>query len=146
MDYVHFGEETEIAPSHTLFLTGCKLDCSFCHTAPERKERRAAVLTPDRFGRIIEKGRWEGARNINLLGGEPMVNLPGLLFVFSQMKGMPPLVWNTNLYTTNETLTIMWDIPDIFLVDLKFGNVVCGMALCGAPGAEAEPGPVFDAP
>ncbi len=137
MEYVHYGEESELAPSHTIYLTGCNLHCLFCHTALERKVKCAEALTPERLAAIIARGRSEGARNLNLLGGEPMVNLPALLKILAAVEELPPLVWNTNLYCTAEALAMVNSLADIYLVDLKFGNNRCS-------GAVAEAGDYWD--
>lgn len=129
MDYVHYGEESMIVPSHTIYLTGCNLKCIFCHTALERKLNPAVRLTPKRLKQIIKQGQQEGARNINFLGGEPMVNLPSLLTIFSNMEDLPPVVWNTNLYCSAEALSMVDGLPDIYLADLKFGNSRCSEQL-----------------
>ena len=133
MDFIHCGEEAELVPSHTIYLTGCNLRCAFCHTAPDRATRPAVPLTADRLRAITERGRREGARNLNILGGEPMVNLPALLGVLRECDDLPPLVWNTNLYSTDDALSMVGGLPDVWLVDLKFGNGACAKSI-----AEAE--------
>jgi len=132
MDFVHYGEEAELVPSHTIYLTGCNLRCSFCHTAPDRAARPAVPLTADRLRAVIERGGREGAKNLNILGGEPMVNLPALLGVFGELGRLPPLVWNTNLYCTDDALSMVFGLPDVWLVDLKFGNGACAKSIAGA--------------
>ncbi|MBM4035745.1 MAG: radical SAM protein [Planctomycetes bacterium] len=201
MDYVHYGEEAELVPSHSVFLTGCNLRCLFCHTAIERRTLPAEPLTAGRLRATVERGRREGARNVSFHGGEPTVNAPALLRLFAEMAGtcheiaqhtrkrpchserspstslragsaksrnlsgeqtdvtrvtplaganssercfdrlsmtsgervrLPPIVWNTNLYCTAETLEAIAGIPAVYLVDLKFGNGACAAAVAGA--------------
>ncbi len=134
MEYVHYGEEPAIVPSHTIYLTGCNLRCCFCHTARERRIKPSKRLTPDRLNRIIEKGRLERARNINILGGDPTVNLPALLILFSKMPNLPPVVWNSSLYCSAEALSALQGIPDIYLTDFKFGNNQCAERLSETTG------------
>ncbi len=152
LHYVHYGEEAELAPSLSVFLTGCNLRCRFCHTAIERRERPAKPLTPERLRAIIARGLAEGARNVSFHGGEPTVNLPALLRLFAALDGLPPIVWNSNLYCTAETLEAIRGIPTVYLADLKFGNAACAERIAGAGDywdvvrarlrqvAEAEPG------
>jgi putative pyruvate formate lyase activating enzyme len=132
MDYVHYGEEAELVPSHSVFLTGCNLRCLFCHTAIERRTLPAETLTAARLRGIVERGRREGARNVSFHGGEPTVNAPALLRLFAALDALPPIVWNTNLYCTAETLEAIAGIPAFYLVDLKFGNAACAEAIAGA--------------
>lgn len=132
MDYVHYGEEAELVPSHTVYLTGCNLRCVFCHTAEERRTRPARRLTPAALGELVERGRAQGARNLNLLGGEPTVNLPALLRLLAAVRDVPPVVWNTNLYATGEALARLEGLVEVWLADLKFGSAACGERLAGA--------------
>ncbi len=133
MDYVHYGEEAELVPSHSVFLTGCNLRCIFCHTAIERRTLPSEPLTAERLLAMVERGRREGARNVSFHGGEPTVNAPALLRLFAEAgDGLPPIVWNTNLYCTAETLEAIAVIPTFYLVDLKFGNGACAEAVAGA--------------
>ncbi len=131
-EFVHYGEEAELVPSHMVYLTGCNLGCLFCGTAGDRARTNGQPLTASRLRTIVERGRREGARNLNLLGGEPMANLPALLRLFAESEELPPIVWNTNLYCTAETLETVSGIPAVYLVDLKFGNAACAARLCGA--------------
>ena len=132
LDFVHYGEEAELAPSHTVYLTGCNLRCLFCHTAEERKTRPARLLTPAGLAELVARGRAQGARNLNILGGEPTVNLPALLELFATAEDLPPLVWNSNLYATAEALAMVEPLVDTYLPDLKFGNAACAARLAGA--------------
>jgi len=132
--FVPHGEEPELAPSLTLYLTGCNLAGRFCHPAPERRGTRGRRLTATALRRIAGKGLREGARNLNLLGGEPMVNLPGVLPLLADptvRRGLP-LVWNTNLYCTAEALAHLQGLPDVYLVDLKFGPGPCAGVVAAA--------------
>jgi len=132
LDFVHYGEEAGLAPSHVVYLTGCNLKCLFCHTAEERKTRPARLLTPAGLAELVARGRDQGARNLNILGGEPTVNLPALLELFAAVEDLPPLVWNTNLYATAEALAMVEGLVDTYLPDLKFGNAACAERLAGA--------------
>ena len=135
-EFVNFSEEPELSPSHALLLTGCNLRCTFCHTA-ERLHDPAPVrrLTVAGLRRLAARGRAEGARNLNLYGGEPFVNLPGLLALVadSAEADLPPLVWNTNLYCAAEALAVLKGIPAVWLADFKFGNNRCAEKIAGAP-------------
>jgi len=130
---VHYGEEPELVPSHTVYLTGCNLRCLFCHTADERRAASAAPLTAERLNALVRRGRREGAWNVNFLGGEPFVNLPALLRLFAAADELPALVWNSNFYCSAEALAMVSRLADVYLADLKFGNASCAGRLAGAP-------------
>ncbi len=132
MEYVHGAEEAELSPSHTVFLTGCNLACQFCHTRTDRQRRAAVRLTPERLQRLVHRGRREGARNLNVLGGDPMVNLPGLLELLHHTPESSPFICNTNLYCSRDALAAALRVAAVILADLKFGNADCAGKLCGA--------------
>ncbi len=132
-EFVHWGEEPEIAPSHTIYLTGCNLRCRFCHTAEERAALSAEELTVARLRALAAAGMAQGARNLNFLGGEPTVNLPALIRLLAAVGELPPVVWNTNLYCTAEALAAVDRLVDIYLPDFKFGNNACSQAIAEAP-------------
>ncbi len=130
-EFVHLGEEEELVPSHTLYLSGCNLGCRFCHTAEERRQP-APALTPAILAALVERGRNEGARNLNILGGDPMVNLPALLRLFAAAGPLPPVVWNSNFYCSAAALKMAGSLASFWLPDLKCGNSDCAARLLGA--------------
>jgi putative pyruvate formate lyase activating enzyme len=110
-------------------------------------------LTSSVLAGLIARGRGEGARNLNILGGEPGVNLPGVLELLAAVEprlGMatgsddgpwsaatgsaclPPLIWNSNFYCAPEVLEAVSGLVALYLPDLKFGCSFCAEALCGA--------------
>jgi putative pyruvate formate lyase activating enzyme len=132
-EFVNYSEEPELTPSHAVLLTGCNLGCLFCHTVEGRQRQDAPLLTRAELQRLAAKGRAAGARNLNLYGGEPFVNLPGLLALFAESADLPPVVWNTNLYCSAEALAAVAGIPSLYLVDLKFGGSRCAAPIAGSP-------------
>jgi putative pyruvate formate lyase activating enzyme len=126
MDYVHWGEEEGLSPSHTVFLTGCNLRCVFCHTATDRNSRPARRLGLDSLEALAARGRDEGALNINFLGGEPTASLPSLVGLISRVDDLPPVVWNTNSYFSGGLVPVLESFVSFYLADLKFGCPECG--------------------
>lgn len=135
LEYVHWGEDADIVPAQTLYLTGCNLACRFCQTAEEQRALPSVKLTAELFSQILERGWQAGATHINILGGEPTVNLPALLTLFAEVGDFPGLVWNTNLYGSAEAFRLLDGIVDVFMADIKFGRPACGLALAGARDA-----------
>lgn len=72
-----------------------------------------------------------GANTINFLGGEPTVNLPVILRILKVAKTDVPIVWNSNMYASKESLRIINTFADIFLADFKFGDDRCAERLAG---------------
>lgn len=135
MEYVHWAEDAVIAPAQTIYLDGCNLACAFCQTAEERGRLPAARLTPELFRRICARGREKGAVSVDVLGGEPGVNMFALLELFAEAGDFDNLVWNTNLYIEPDACALLDGVVDVFLGDLKFGSPVCAARLAGAANA-----------
>jgi putative pyruvate formate lyase activating enzyme len=72
-----------------------------------------------------------GARTLNIVGGEPTVNLCGLLELIAPIRSKVRLVWNSNLYFSEECGRLLEDVVDVYLADLKFGNAKCAKDLLG---------------
>lgn len=135
MEYVHWGEDEDIVPAHAIYLTGCNLACRFCQTGLEQKTLAVKPLISALFSALLERGRREGAKTVDIFGGEPTVNMPGLFELFAAVGDFPGLVWNTNLYGEAETFALLDGVADVFLGDLKFGNANCAAVLSGAEDA-----------
>lgn len=135
MTYANWGEDSEIAPTQAVYLTGCNLACSFCQTGEERRSRARVELTPERFNDIAAGSALSGVNTISFLGGEPTVNLPALFELLAAANDVPPVVWNTNFYGAAEAFELLDGIADVVLGDLKFGNAECGRRLADAPDA-----------
>jgi putative pyruvate formate lyase activating enzyme len=133
MEYVGYGEEPELTPSHTLFLSNCSMDCIWCQTADEQAVAPHTRLTAQSLREIIARGKAEGARNLNLLGGEPVVNLPGLLLLFAELEDLPPIVWNSNSYCCPDVLEVLDGLVSVYAMDLKVFSPECAARLTGTP-------------
>jgi putative pyruvate formate lyase activating enzyme len=129
---IHVGEETVISPSHALFLSGCNARCSFCqaHRFSQNPSFGPAV-SPSAVARRIEQRKREGARNVNLVGGEPTPHLPFILEARSMVRCDVKVVWNSNMYISDDALDLLDGVVDIYLADLKFGNDRCAVQLAG---------------
>jgi putative pyruvate formate lyase activating enzyme len=74
----------------------------------------------------------EGARTLNLLGGEPAVNLYGILELLSRVDSKVRVVWNSNMYYNDVVDELMTGLAEVYLADLKCGNSNCAETLLGA--------------
>ena len=126
-DFIHYGEEPGIVPSHTIYLTGCNLRCEFCSnmrfvTNPET----GIPLDYAETASIIDQNfSTKKSINVNFLGGEPTINLPAILKILSHVKEPLPVIWNSNLYASAKAFDIVLEFADFFLADFKFGNNKC---------------------
>lgn len=134
-ELLHFGEELELIPSHAVYLTGCSFRCIFCMTGEmvqKRNVRRlGTVLEPRRFAERVRQRQREGATNLNLLGGEPSVNLLAILELLRECPAETRVVWNSNMYYSAEQAELLDGVVDVYLGDWKFGNDACARRLAG---------------
>jgi putative pyruvate formate lyase activating enzyme len=132
-EVVYCGEEDEIAPSHQIHFTGCNLRCEYCLVAEWNEQPSAAnKMDIEEMASIIACRRKEGAKTLSLLGGEPAVNLHGILELLSRVEAEIKVVWNSNMYYNDVVDELMTGLSDVYLADLKCGNSICAKALLGA--------------
>ncbi len=125
-EFVHIGEESYFVPSHTIFFWSCNMYCVFCqnYTISHRLES-GIEIEPNVLARIIEKRRESGTRNLNLVGGEPTMYLKGILEILKNVKCNVPVIWNSNMYMSEDSMKLLDGIVDVYLGDFKFGNDDC---------------------
>ncbi|NHJ86195.1 MAG: radical SAM protein, partial [Asgard group archaeon] len=82
--FLHSGEESVLVPSGTIFFAGCTFSCVFCQNHDISQEwcdestKRiigGVLASPKKIALLAEELRKEGAKNINLVGGDPTPNL-----------------------------------------------------------------------
>lgn len=140
-EFLHMGEEPELVPSHTIFLSGCTFDCVFCQnwdisTRPGsgvRIDPVAMARTIERRARItrVGSGMFPGvmARNVNWVGGDPTSHLSFILRVLKECTAPLPQIWNSNMYLTEPALRLLNGVIDVYLTDFKYGNDDCARRL-----------------
>lgn len=128
-----FPEEAELSPSHQVYFAGCNLRCEFCAVGEWNREPLAvdAVDLDGLVARIDERRR-QGARNVNLLGGEPAVNLPGILRLLARLGRRTPVVFNSNMYYNEDADALLRGQIDVCLADLKCGDERCAGTMLDA--------------
>ncbi|MCQ6254367.1 radical SAM protein [Methanocaldococcus sp.] len=134
-EFLHFGEERVLIPSHTIFFCGCNFKCVFCQNWDISQVyfdrsiiNRCIPYNPKKIANIIEDKRIY-SKNVNFVGGEPTPNLLSILKTLKYLNRNIPVVWNSNMYLTVESLNLLKGVVDVFLTDFKFGNNKCGERL-----------------
>ena len=130
-EFLHYGEERVLVPSHTVFFSGCTLHCAFCQNWDISQSTSGDIITPTELARRITQRATQGARNVNWVGGDPTANLPYILTVLHHLTTNIPQVWNSNMYCSQETMQLLSGVIDLYLTDFKFGNDVCASRLAG---------------
>ena len=134
-ELLHEGDEPEVSPTHLIDLAGCNLRCAYCSEgafvcAPEGPD--TTPLDPVALATRVRQRQAEGARSLSLAGGEPGVQLPAVLRLLAACPNDVRVVWNSNLWTTEESLRALDGVVDVYLPDLKFGGDDCARRLAGA--------------
>ena len=129
----HYGEEGPLVPSGTIFYGGCNFRCVFCQNYDISQENiyGGIEVNPRQLAIIQKELRKEGARNINHVGGEPTPNLHTILESLRYLEVNVPQLWNSNMYCSEETMSLLREIIDIWLPDFKYGNDKCALRLSG---------------
>lgn len=129
-EMLYSGEESELVPSHQIHFAGCNLRCQFCVVAEWNEQPLTAeeVNFEDMARRITQRQN-DGARTLNLLGGEPAVNLHGILELLARLDSRITVVWNSNMYYNDIVDRLITGLVDVCLADVKCGNDNCAEAL-----------------
>ena len=133
-EFIHMGEEPHISPSHTVFFMGCTMSCQYCQNwSISHWYEKGYPVSKQQLVKIIDGRRKEGARNLNLVGGEPTPNLAYILDTLKICETNIPIIWNSNFYMSEKTMQILDGVVDMHLSDFKYGNNKCGLRLSKTP-------------
>jgi len=136
-EFLHFGEETVLVPSHTIFFSGCTFQCVFCLNWDISQLPCGTYIPPEQLENVIEQRKKQGARNVNWVGGDPTSNLLYILQVLQNVDTNIAQVWNSNMYCSEETMRLLHGVIDIYLTDFKYGNDSCAKRLSKVDGYTA---------
>lgn len=129
----HYGEEPPLVctgGSGTIFFTSCTFRCVFCQNWDISQDpSNGAPVDAKRLALIMRNLREEGAHNINFVGGEPTMHLSTIVEGMRLIDVNVPMLWNSNMYCSLETMKILVDLIDIWLPDFKYGNDSCALRL-----------------
>jgi putative pyruvate formate lyase activating enzyme len=130
-EFLHIGEELPLVPSHTVFFAGCNFNCLYCQNWDISQQPTRGISIGENLAKIIDKRRREGSRNVNFVGGDPTPNLPYILRTMRMVRENIPVVWNSNLYLSEEAMYLLDGFVDLYLTDFKYGNDDCAQRLSG---------------
>lgn len=131
-DFLHYGEEPELVPSHTIFFAGCTFSCVFCQNWDiSQNPQVGSHILPEVLAESIER---VGGRNVNWVGGDPTPNIHYILEVLTHLTKNIPQVFNSNMYLTPESMRLLEGVIDVYLTDFKYGCDECALKYSNAPG------------
>lgn len=133
-EFLHYGEEPELVPSHTIFFTGCNFSCVYCQNWDiATRPLGGALADPRELAAIIDRRRGLGSRNVNFVGGNPDPHLHTCLETVSLLKSDVPVVWNSNSYASETTMKLLDGVIDVFLSDIRYGDDGCARSYSDVP-------------
>ena len=130
-NFLHFGEEPEIVPSHTIFFSGCTFRCAYCQNWDIAMDARCgSSADPAALVASIREGIVQGSRNANFVGGDPTPALHTVLDTLAVLDPYAPnlpAIWNSNMYASAETMRLLAGVIDVYLADFRYGNDDCAL-------------------
>ncbi|MCP2619984.1 radical SAM protein [Candidatus Aminicenantes bacterium AC-334-K16] len=144
----HFGEEPVISGlqdyfldkrkktggSGTIFFSGCNLKCLYCQNYQISWLKQGEPIDETTLAKKMLQLQAEGVFNINLVTPTHFL-LPLLKALrLAYREGLKlPLVYNSSGYEKPETISLLDQIIDIYLPDLKYIDPQLGQKLSNAP-------------
>jgi len=131
--FLHYGEESVLVPSGTIFFSGCTFRCVFCQNysisqewlAIDGKVIDGVKVSAEQLASYARHLEREGARNINYVGGDPTPNIHTIINSLKYLDSNITQLWNSNFYISKEAMELLLDIMDFWLPDFKYGNDEC---------------------
>ena len=130
---LHFWEEPCISGeegSGTIFFSGCQLQCVICQNKQISHLGFGKEISTQRLAEIFKELYEKGANNINLVSPTPYV--PLIIEALDIYKPPIPIVYNSSGYETPETLEMLKDYVDVYLLDVKYFNPLNAKKYSGA--------------
>ncbi len=132
-EILYYGEESELVPSYQIHFTGCNLNCAYCLVGEWNEMPLAAEpVNFDDMARRIAFRQRQGAKTVNFVGGEPTVNVHGILELLGRVDLEIKVVWNSNMYYNDIVDRLLAGLVDVYLADFKCGNDECAKSVLGA--------------
>lgn len=110
--------------SGTIFFCGCNLKCVYCQNFEISQQHFGKTISKERLAEIFLELESQGAHNINLVTPTPYV--PQICDTIDLVRGKIkiPFVYNSSGYESPDTLRLLKDYIDIYLVDIKYKNPI----------------------
>ncbi len=123
----HHGEENPLRGwngSGTIFFSWCNLHCVFCQNWEISHSGRGREVSAEELGDIMVQLQFQGCHNINLVSPSHTVAQIIAAVLVAAKKGLHiPIVYNTGGYDSLEALALLDGIVDIYMPDMKYGNL-----------------------
>ncbi len=121
---LHMWEEPCISGengSGTVFFAGCSLGCIYCQNYKLSKGIKGQEIAVEELAEAFISLQNMGAHNINLVTAEHFAPSVKDALISAREKGLIiPVVLNSSGYVAVETIELLKDVVDIYLVDFKY--------------------------
>jgi len=135
-EFIHVGEEPEVCPTHVVYLAGCNFRCRYCSDLEQVLHPEGTPSTQAQWlASRIELRRSQGAKTVTFVGGSPDVQPHFVLDALSRVSQPVSVVWNSNLWLTEDSLERLIPFVDWFIPDVKYGFADCDVAQSGVQGS-----------
>ncbi len=118
---LHFWEEPVISGSNgsgTVFFSGCSLSCVYCQNYGISHGGEGKAVSYERLAYIFRELEVKGAHNINLVS--PTHYALAIKRALEIYKPKIPVIYNSGGYDSVNTLKLLENYVDIFLMDMKY--------------------------
>jgi putative pyruvate formate lyase activating enzyme len=126
----HHGEEPPLRGrygSGTIFFSGCNLSCVYCQNADISQKLSGRPVTPHELSSFMLELQYLGCHNINLVSPTHVIGQIARAIALAAEDGLSlPIVYNTGGYDTQETLTLLEGLIDIYMPDMKYDQAEMG--------------------
>ena len=121
---LHFWEEPCISGTNgsgTVFFSGCTLRCCYCQNYNLSLGNEGIVTDERQLAKIFLKLQSEGAHNINLVTAEHYAPSVKNAVTEAKKTGLTiPVILNSSGYVSLNTLELLKEVIDVYLVDFKY--------------------------
>ena len=118
---VHKFEEPCISGtrgSGTIFFSGCSLQCEYCQNYKISHNGFGKEITPAHLSEIFKSLEQKGVHNINLVS--PTHYVPLIIEALELYRPHIPIIYNSSGYETEDTLELLKNYIDVYLLDFKY--------------------------
>jgi len=123
---LHHGEEPPISGmigSGTIFFSGCNMKCVYCQNYPISQFKYGKENTIEELSDIMLDLKNENAHNINLVTCNHYIpQILSALKIAKERNLNIPIVYNSSGFDSLETIKLIKDYIDIYLVDMRYSD------------------------
>lgn len=123
---LHRGEEPPISGtegSGTIFFSNCNMSCVYCQNYPISQLGHGNVIEVSDLTNMMLDLQRRGAHNINLVTATHFLPHVAEAIVNARERGLTiPVVSNTSGYERTETIRMLDDLVQIYLVDMRYAR------------------------